>query len=539
MKANKLFLMTILMCLSLYALAQETVTNNSTQYALNDTILISKDDHGFNVSKRKFAQSIGAFMVSPLGDYEVFIFSRAKNGKVSNKYRIEIYRSGEDSKLWEKNFNAATCSFRMTPFGILEVNRGKIQMLRYSSGTPLWTTSTNSYCGCVGDMFITRDMFGGIHSYSLQTGEKLWNTSISHNGGLCYSQILDETHDFLVADNIYKIDWTNGETKHLKAKTYIKDKGAIALTALMALGTAVASAGMGGGFYYYSYPVYTQSNSAANLREGLTMSPTSGYNIFGIASGIVQDNGRNYFADRNSVTCFDDDLNVIWRTEVEDEKNTRSVLILTDEKLYVISLGYAIKGGMLKDLAAPSVSAYSTVDGKHLFTEKLRDDKKHIRDDYGEGDYFYMMFDDAISVLNTADNKVSRVEYDATKYGSLISFVSGDDCIVKADGAFFQPLKSVAKDIPMATNNGYVIEMSRETGNVKPICNRTSFYRVIDELNGHILMRGGYDNREIWSIRDSKAVMLTDDAKKVWVHDNRVFYMNTAGEIICFEIISK
>ncbi len=539
MKVNKLFLTTMLTCLPLYVMARETTPNDTLPHSWSDTILINRSNHGFMVDKRMFDQPVSAYMASPSGDYEMYVFQQmGKKGK-KNNYRVELHRAGDNAKLWARSFKAPTCSYRMTPYGVFEEICGRIQMLRYTSGATIWKASSHTYSGCVDDHFFTRDPFKGLCAYSLRTGKKEWNTRISYAGGLNYSQMIDTNHDFLVADNIYKIDWRSGDTKQIKAKTHIKNNDAIANSLVLTFGSATLAAIIGYGPVYYFEPYGYTRKVKINKRGNLNVSATSGYNITGIASNIVRSNGRNYFADRNSVVCFDDDMNEIWRTNVDsDDKMSRSTLLLTHDKLFVISIGDAVKDGKFQSITKPSIAAYQTSDGMHIFTKKLREDKTSIRADYGEGYYYYIMFEDEMFALNTVNNRVSRINYNADRYGKLSSFLSKEESFIKDDNAFY-PLCCVAKHIPVKADNGNCIDIDAETGNVKFLCDAKNVYYLIGELNGKTIIRGSTGDGEVWCIDGGKASLLNDEAKKVWVNEGNVTIMNKGGNIIIYTALGN
>ena len=521
MKVNKLFLTTMLTCLPLYVMARETTPNDTLPHSWSDTILINRGNHGFKMNKLKSDLPINSYMASPSGEYEAFIFQSNHKGE----FRIVVRRKGEKVMLWDKKFNASTCTYRMTRYGVLEAKQQHLKMLSYTTGKPVWKASTNSYSGCMDGYAITEDVFGGIYAHSLRTGKIQWKSSISHNGGLCYIKKFDDARDYLVADNIYKIDWRNGYTKSIKANTYIQEpfselKDANKLYLLL-------------GIVSYKYDIKVSKSQ----RGSLCLSPENNYTS-GIASDILNCNGRNYFADRKSVICFDDDMNEIWRTKVDDgDPRTFSTLQLAHDKLFVISRGYADRGARIKNIAVPMVSAYNASDGTHIFTEKLRIDNMAIRDTYVKGDSLYMMLENEFVILNMSDNKISRMKFDDINNGSLGSFLCDYTLFVNDDNAFY-PFANIVKNIPVLTDKGLCYDIDMETGSVKAI-NGKSLYRVIGELNGKTILQGGTGDGEVWCIDGGKASLLNDEAKKVWVNEDNVTIMNKGGNIIIYTALGN
>ena len=69
----------------------------------------------------------------------------------------------------------------------------------------------------------------------------------------------------------------------------------------------------------------------------------SSLRIAGLNSDVIQNSGKNYFADRNSLHCFDNDMNETWNVELP-EKGTRSELFLQGDTICMVNLALGIYG---------------------------------------------------------------------------------------------------------------------------------------------------------------------------------------------------
>jgi len=462
------------------------------------------------------------------------VFSRQRNVRV-NKNRIEVYRKGSTEKLWEKKYDDGRAVYRTTAYGIIEQRPDRTQLLDYATGKAIWRVGNGSISGYVNDMVLIRGILGTLEGYSLRTGEKMWKATLDYDGGLCNSSKIDETHDMFVADNVYNINWTNGTTKYLKAKTSILDKEVIAETLLSALidvsiGSALASDG------FIVYPVFSYGDyyTVKNTRNGIYL-PSSEHRITGIASRVLSENGKNYFADRNSVTCFDDNMNPIWKVESPGEKASKSELVKFGESIYMVNFGYAIKGGQPRELGIPYIAELKANDGTQVFYKELYDKKKIMLSMAVEKDKIRMLFDNAVYSLSVGDNEIRSLTCESDKYENFSKFIASNQYFVKSQDNFFTPMENLTSSSPVLTKNGYVLNVSEKDGKSEVLCNESQIYKIIGNKNGMTFIRGGRQNKELWAIGNGSASLLCSYTKKVWVLNNQICILLDNGTILHLE----
>ena len=115
-------------------------------------------------------------------------------------------------------------------------------------------------------------------------------------------------------------------------------------------------------------------------------------NVVGLSSAILSKDGKNYFADRNSLICFDDNMNEVWRTELTD-KATRSDLYMKGDVIYLINHAVGIFDVVKNALQFESayVAAFDAKDGHQLYLKKVDKDVFHVDDVVVVGNKIHML----------------------------------------------------------------------------------------------------------------------------------------------------
>ena len=212
-----------------------------------------------------------------------------------NNIQIAVYNAESGNKLWSKKFSAWG-NMR----GVVGMSNG-IAVLRMAPA------------------------FGNLYfsAFSLVTGEKLWTDKLNAMYGLSYCQPIDKNYEYMVTDALYRVNMNTGEHKKLGSTVTALTFKEKEFRPLVEGSSEEALSNM---IYLHSLEKNVSVVSPMTTKFCVPYSMVKKASVVGLSSGILSKNGKNYFADRNSLVCFDDDMNVVWRTELTD-KATRSDFI--------------------------------------------------------------------------------------------------------------------------------------------------------------------------------------------------------------------
>ena len=224
------------------------------------------------------------------------------------------------------------------------------------------------------------------------------------------------------------------------------------------------------------------------------------FKISGLTSGIARRDGRNYYADRNTIRCFDDDMNELWNTPLQ-VKSTRSDVFLRGDTVYMINLAMGMYGSRgMSPREHPYVAAFSATDGHQLFLKEWDKEKKRpITASTIIDGKLHMLSQTREVIFDLATQQVDVAEVDTTEGGGYIKYALTDYLFKrdKIDGSF--TAVNVSSDSrPALTTSGFLVD-------IKPI------------------LRGGIDYEELWFIRNGKATLLSKEVDMVQKRKEKLF----------------
>ncbi|HBZ33827.1 MAG TPA: hypothetical protein DEO38_01870 [Bacteroidales bacterium] len=448
------------------------------------------------------------------------------------KIEYSVYHLPDMQKLFYKKYNSGRYYYSLVgsrPY-LLRFDVNRVACLDINTGKKVWSTS-GRFVRILNDNIIMfsrgiGNMGSTIDVLSLETGKKQWSVKMGMTQGISYNYTIDENSDFIVANELCRINWATGELKQLESKTSITDKAAV-------LG------GMLGGVYYgprggtmgtlvgsrnYYQPVEyakVEEESERPFNRSFFMYPE--YNIIsGLTSGIARCDGRNYYADRNSIRCFDDDMNELWNTPFQ-VKATRSDVFLRGDTVYMINLAMGIYGSRgMSPREHPYVAAFSATDGHQLFYKEWDKKKSPITASTIIDDKLHMLSLTREVIFDLATQKVDVVEVDTTEGGGYINYAL-TDYIFKRDesDSSFTAVNVSSNSRPVLTMNGCLIDIKP----VKPkliSSERNTFY-CIGHTKDYALLRGGLDYKELWFVRNGKATLLSKDVDRIIRKKDKIF----------------
>ena len=503
---NRIFICVVISALSLISVKAQVKANS-------EYITISNEQHHFATHTNSFTQPAIYSMSDASNKYMAYVIEE-KRKKWNSDNRIEIYDMKSFNKLWEIKYNTAISSFKMTDYGLLEFKTGSgLRLYDYTNGERLWKLPVEYLYGIKDDKFFIPGMLGIIEAYSLKNCKKVWKANLDYESGISTSYAINDSISLLALDKLYKINWNTGKHEKIDIKIAVADKGAIF-----------------GSFLGFT-PVVSD-RTAIRTNTDIVL-PVSNKRICGLSSSIIFDNGRYYIADRNGLMCFDENLNIIWKTEYTEEKATKCVLRLVGENLYLVSLGYGLKEGRAKKLGHPFVAGFKASDGTQLFYEKLCDEKKYVFDVSFDKEKACILFENTISTITFKDNTVKTFDCDTIGIGTFRFFLEENREYIKTDGCL-RLYEKVYEHPSVCTIHNRAYEISPTAGNKKLIGGLDIFYSIIGKYKDYEIIRGGAKSNELWCIENGKAVQLCNNVKRVWVKDNIVSIITTSGNSILY-----
>ena len=337
-----------------------------------------------------------------------------------NNIQIAVYNAESGNKLWSKKFSAWG-NMR----GVVGMSNG-IAVLRMVPG------------------------FGSPYfsAFSLVTGEKLWTDKVNALYGLSYCQPIDKNYEYMVTDALYRVDMKTGEHKKVgttSTAVTFKDKE------IKKLLEGVNEESVSDLVYLHSLDSEDPEIGPMTTKFCVPWGVEKKANVVGLSSAILSKDGKNYFADRNSLICFDDNMNEVWRTEFTD-KATRSDLYMKGDVIYLINHAVGIfdvvKNALQFECAY--VAAFDAKDGHQLYLKKVDKDVFHVDDVVVVGNKIHMLSRNQEAVFDM-DSKEMTFNQMNVKF---VKYMKSDYMYVKNEDDTFIALANSADKVIALGHDG-------------------------------------------------------------------------------------
>lgn len=433
-----------------------------------------------------------------------------KKKKKAKNVLLTVKRISDDKILYSKSFQWEGQKFVLSKTSLTEI------LFNSTSITNLETVEQQilqggwKSLGYVNDnVILYKQVFSTkVAAYSMKEGEEVWQQSkfIDGDNGMVYCQPIDEVTDYIVSKDLVRINWETGDIKSLDCKTSITNKKMVLASALVGIAAGVVGGVAGTPVFY---PIYTKNT---DYRRSFFIAPGA-YTIAGLNSNVIQKSGKNYFADRNSLHCFDNDMNETWSVKLP-EKATRSELFFKGDTICMVNLAEGLYGsGGTKSMEKPYV-ATCTIDGRWLSYQSVEMEDQKVMSYISFDDHMHLLFLDKEAICNTASNTIDMFDTDTTLIGSLKYYV-GEGQLYKLDSdKSFSGIKSTKNSILVRTGNGYVVEV--KNGKTTILANPSEVYNVIATNGDKTFIVGQKDNfKELWLIKNGEAVLVNDRIKSI------------------------
>lgn len=507
------------------------------QNVTEDKAIVSHENLELKKNEITLNENALNFLTSPNGKYYATIAKVGEDRKKGDINEINVYSVDNNTKLWSKEYFPKKVGFKLTDLIALEIGGNSVAGLNLDNGEETWKQKPCLYVGCKGNVVLGfRTYAGAMKAFSLVTGEDMWNASIVVDNGLSLEQTIDDNNSFLVTTNLSRINWITGDRKKLSSKTFVNDKGALAARlAIGIVGGIAVGVASGGALVPVFYTAYEDKAYYMESRD--LFIPANGDMICGLTSQVVKHDGKNYYADRDGVKCFDDDMNAIWKTNVPNNRASKSYITVRNNKLFVFNYGFGMRGGYKKQhTGRPFIAAFDINDGSQLKYEEMEGRKMMMTSIEERKDDICVLYENAISSVSLNDMAVKTVFCDTTIVGSFKRFLSNDDFYVKTDDETFSPVGSLSSEMVVLTDKNKVVEVSlNNQKNPSTVCQLEDVYVTIAKSGNRKFITGS-NNNEIWCISDGKAHLIFDDVKLYKVKNNTLKVMTAAGKLYFVEL---
>ena len=285
--------------------------------------------------------------------------------------------------------------------------------------------------------------FGNLYfsAFSLVTGEKLWTDKLNAMYGLSYCQPIDKNYEYMVTDALYRVNMNTGEHKKVGSTVTALTFKEKEFRQLVEGSSEEALSNM---IYLHSLEKNVSEVSPMTTKFCVPYGMEKKASVVGLSSGILSKSGKNYFADRNSLVCFDDDMNVVWRTELTD-KATRSDLYMKDDVIYLVNHAVGIFDVVFKALQFDYayVAAFDAKDGHQLYIKKVDNTNFHIDDIIVVGNKIHMLSQNKEAVFDMDSKEMSFNQMN----NKFIKYMKADDMYVRNEDDTFTALANSADKV--------------------------------------------------------------------------------------------
>lgn len=372
-----------------------------------------------------------------------------KPQSIIKAYRVsdmKLLLSMEVPQLQGQTFNLVESEAGM----LLVENINNIQIAVYNveSGNKLWSKKFSAWGNMRGLVGMSNGIavlrmapaFGNLYfsAFSLVTGEKLWTDKLNAMYGLSYCQPIDKNYEYMVTDALYRVNMNTGEHKKLGSTVTALTFKEKEFRPLVEGSSEEALSNM---IYLHSLEKNVSVVSPMTTKFCVPYSMEKKASVVGLSSGILSKNGKNYFADHNSLVCFDDDMNVVWRTELTD-KATRSDLYMKDDVIYMVNHAVGIFDVVFKALQFDYayVAAFDAKDGHQLYIKKVDNTNFHIDDIIVVGNKIHMLSQNKEAVFDMDSKEMSFDQMN----NKFIKYMKADDMYVRNEDDTFTALANSA-----------------------------------------------------------------------------------------------
>ena len=455
------------------------------------------------------------------------------------KHVLKVYRLVDKKLMWSKEYKPEQTKYKFLKQGVMEINEVNILLLDKMKGTKIWDKKID-YIGMLGDTLIASINYE-INALNVDSCKKIWSCKMNTKYGVTYCRSIDNNWNYLISDDLYRINLSTGDMLKLYSKTGIEDPNSSTGFIYLSFPGGFWS-GFLGGFgisLIQSALQYTHNKHRLNVSTNdrqLFMMPSK--MISGMHSNIVSKGGLNYYADYNSFMCFDDSLKLVYKTKINNKKintnksfinESRSELTVKGDTAYVVNLGYGIYpkyGKRFVDF--PYIASFNIKDGKALDNKRLAYDSVTIASTCVNDTCIRMLFYNREAEYRFADRYMYFGDRDTSKVGQFVCYLTDKMCYTKNDNNSFSEIKSTEEYTPVLTTRGYIVNITEREPKI--IAEKENTYFQVAEMNNAFFYQGGKNDNELWYFNSGQATLVADDVKQVLQNNDKLEILTTAGK---------
>ncbi|MDR0895434.1 MAG: PQQ-like beta-propeller repeat protein [Prevotellaceae bacterium] len=371
-----------------------------------------------------FPQRIDNFTLSERGDYLCLNFRESTKNRVKSKGELGLYDLLHRKLLWKQPFKFTNQEIQTLSEGVLARNYANNRIVLYDNVTGLERWKMDLFPVYLSDSLGILMGYSNATSQTLRIvqtkyGNKLWEFKVPHEHGWNEVFALGNGTNLIVADDLHKIDFVNGDMQVHEGKTGVYDTKTALLQGLAAVAGAGLMAFSGTGYYFI---------------------PTGKNVITGLASNLLVEDSCYFWADRNHIACLDTALNVIWQTPITQVKAASSQLFRQGDKLYLVNYGYGKAQGTRRKYGRPFIACYDANSGEELYFNRLSTKKDMIEGAMRTESALFLLFDDGMAYQSLADSIVNITPWNTDIDGKLVGMLPSFCYVANQDTTAFEQL---------------------------------------------------------------------------------------------------
>ena len=455
--------------------------------AQKDTVVVvgqKMDGTAMSVPALHFDKSVFTFNFS--GDKTNLCVSyrnRSKNGK-SWKIQgtISLFNFKERRELWHRPINYIEESAICTNKGVIVctyvVNQHYNTFYSKIDGRKLWENA-----GLIIQVDDSHKSFYGYRNrlsdqlcaFNMADGSELWNTKVSRNYGWSDYVNISSSEKLVVADNLYRINFSTGETIQYPLNAGQPDIASTLGKAFATLVIAGIGTALSGGSVYF-IPIIR------------------GYDVYaGMTSNICQNDSFYYIADRYKISCVDTLLNPKWTCDFPKNAASHSELFVNGDRLYMLNMGYRLESYSVRmQHSKPFLASYDIHTGKQIYLNMLSLKNDTIQGAVATNDAFFILSDSSLVYQNVVDTTVLRQDWNVKKYGKLCKFVTDTVYAIDSIKGNFTPIYFDRTNCPVYSTNGHLYIVDKDL-NIKADYPKSIIYKPYVSMKDYFCVNKGDD----------------------------------------------
>ena len=189
---------------------------------LADKVTINQTSLNLIKQDIEFPDEAVGYLTDPEGKMIALDCIDPKTAKKKHpKHVLKIYRLDDKKLMWSKDYKPSETQYQFLKQGIMEINNNNITFLNKKDGIKIWKKDIN-YIGMIGDTLIAMSN-SGINAFNVENCEKIWLCKMNSNYGVSYCRSIDSNWNYLISDDLYRINLLTGDMLKLKSKTGVED----------------------------------------------------------------------------------------------------------------------------------------------------------------------------------------------------------------------------------------------------------------------------------------------------------------------------